>query len=139
MSGSALIVWTLPFTSRVIRAMGACLPGDAASWDRRAPAPRPMFRPGVPDLSWVATLVHGAAIGNSLTRLCCGGGSRAKSTGTRRRALPRIDGQRAHRSQQVAHLRFRNAAGDEHEPAGAVLAGPGRELDRRMGEVLDHV
>src|SRR5215510_4643235 len=26
MSGSASIVWTLPFTSRLIRAMGACLP-----------------------------------------------------------------------------------------------------------------
>src|SRR5262249_61542016 len=36
MSGWASIVWTLPFTSRVIRAMGACLPWDAASCDRRA-------------------------------------------------------------------------------------------------------
>jgi hypothetical protein len=50
-----------------------------------------------------------------------------------------IGGQRAHRGQEVAHLAFRNAAGDEHEPARAILAGPGRELDRRMGEVLDHV
>src|ERR1700722_20588534 len=29
MSGSASIVWALPFTSRVMRAMGACLPGVA--------------------------------------------------------------------------------------------------------------
>src|SRR5262249_29661698 len=38
--------------------------------------------------SRVTRLVQGAGIGNSLTRLCCGGGSRASSTGTRRRVYP---------------------------------------------------
>src|SRR5262249_46387567 len=47
--------------------------------------------------------------------------------------------QRAHRGKEVAHLTLRNAAGDEDDAARAVLIGPGRKLDRRMGEVLDHV
>src|SRR5215831_9023069 len=38
--------------------------------------------------SRLARLVQGAGIGNSLTQLCCGGGSRASSTGARRRAYP---------------------------------------------------
>src|SRR5262245_653033 len=38
MSGSASMVWTLPFTSRSIRAMGACLPWDVAM--ARLPRPR---------------------------------------------------------------------------------------------------
>src|SRR5262249_32826668 len=42
--------------------------------------------------SRLARLVQGAGIGNSLTQLCCGGGSRASSTGTRRRAYPESTG-----------------------------------------------
>src|SRR5262249_34720052 len=73
MSGSASIVWTLPFTSRVIRAMGACLPGDAASCGRRAP-PRlgRCASLAIANGSRVARLVEGAGIGNTFTQLCCG-------------------------------------------------------------------
>src|SRR5262245_52418401 len=113
MSGSASIVWTLPFTSRVIRAMGACLPWDATSCGRRAPASADGIGFAIANGSRVARLVEGAGIGNTLTQLCCAGDSRASSTGTRA-GLPGTARQRAHRGQQVAHLLFRNAAGDEH-------------------------
>src|SRR5215469_4947899 len=94
MSGSASIVWALPFTSRVIRAMGAYLPGDAArqpTCDRSRVYPRSAVvaaqvgqgrlgpRIGrcaslaIANGSRLAKLVQGAGIGNSLTQLCCEG------------------------------------------------------------------
>src|SRR5262245_1236375 len=75
MSGSASIVWTLPFTSRVIRAMGACLPGNAASCGRRVTTHRPLVVAELANGSRLARLVEGAGIGNTLTQLCLRRGS----------------------------------------------------------------
>src|SRR4051812_15293526 len=41
MSGSASMVWAVPFTFSVIRAMGACLPGMAVAAESCAIAQRP--------------------------------------------------------------------------------------------------
>src|SRR5262249_21783648 len=56
----------------------------------RPPRPRVgrWYRLAIANGSRVARLVQGADIGNSLTQLCCGGGARTRSTGTRRRAYP---------------------------------------------------
>src|ERR1700751_5630762 len=138
MSGSASMVWALPFTARVIRAMDACLPWDAARRDRVLSRIGRCAPLAIANGSRVWRLVEGAGIGNTLTQLCCRGDSRASSRRKSPLGLTGVARQRAHRGQEVAHLAFRNAAGDEHEPARAILAGPGRELDRRVGEVLDH-
>src|SRR5262249_52749115 len=54
-------------------------------------------------------------------------------------ASPRPAAQRAHGCKKIAHPTLWNAASDEHEPAGAILIGPCRELDRQMREVLRHL
>src|SRR5262249_24918730 len=73
MSGSASIVWTLPFTSRVIRAMGACLPwGCREATDELSRIGR-CASLAIADGFRLTRLVQGAGIGNSLTQLCCGG------------------------------------------------------------------
>ena len=53
--------------------------------------------------------------------------------------LLRTAAQRAHGCKEVAYMTLWNAARDEHEPTGAILVGPCRELDRWVREVLRHL
>src|SRR4029453_11073758 len=70
MSGSASIVWTLPFTSRSIRAIGA--PGGAAKLGRRAFAPSAVLTLAIANGSRLGRLVQRAGIGNSLDAFVAG-------------------------------------------------------------------
>jgi hypothetical protein len=47
-----------------------------------------------------------------------------------------VCGQHPHRVEQPAHLGFPNVFRDENQAAAVIVGWPGRELDRRMGEML---
>ena len=52
-------------------------------------------------------------------------------------ALDWLTGQLFHRGEQIAHVRLRNLARDEYDPAVTILPGPGFQFHRWMGEMLN--
>src|SRR5258705_8705834 len=141
MSGSASIVWTLPFTSRFILAMGAYLP----DWRSFGKGVGGLRRPHCLAEFWIipktrltpAPLERGVLTFGDSTRL-----TEPHDLLTSRRSHEAgvgtsvHSGERPHGCKQVSHLLLGHAAGDEHEPAHAAFVRPARQLDRRVRQVL---